>query len=96
MNFQIIEGADIGRALFERIVQSSSGKWPHLEITTPQGLLHLLEVQEVTLQQVIGDKLTFVALLVKQPIGRSVTVIWPPEGVESPALGITGLSIYGT
>ncbi|MDO8594060.1 MAG: hypothetical protein Q7R93_00910 [bacterium] len=94
MNSLITDRAAIGCVLLEHFVNSSSGKWPSLEIITPQGALHLLAVQEVTLQQVVGGKLTFVALLVKPPMGRSVTVIWPPEGVESPALGITGLEVY--
>ena len=94
MNSQIIRDADIGPALLKLVIQASSRSWPHMEITTPHGTLHLLEVQEVTERRVVDGKLTFVAMLVKQPIGREVTIIWPPEGVEAPAFGITGLEVY--
>ncbi len=65
-----------------------------MEIITQERQLHLLEIQEVPMQQVIAGQLTFIMFVVKEPIGRPVTVIWPPEGVESPALGIIGLEVH--
>ncbi len=87
-------GADIGRTLFLRVVGATSATWPHLEITTPHGIFHLVTVTEVTRQVVKDGALVRIVFKGKPPMGRTETFVWPPEGTEASPFGVTELAMY--
>ena len=95
MNAQYTTHADISRALLEHVV-NPKGNRPHLEITTPNGSFHMVEVQQPILPTINDDRLTSIIFFGKQPIGRKEVFIWPPDEVELPALAITEISVYDT
>ena len=95
MKAQFNTEPEIGRALLTYVVKLPSGKRPSLEITTPSGVFYLVTIEGSVFPIVKNGDLTFISFVGRQPIGRAQTFVWPSEEVEEPALGITGLEVYG-
>ncbi|MDO8620460.1 MAG: hypothetical protein Q7R64_03890 [bacterium] len=73
-----------------------SGKRPSLEITTPQGMFHLVTVEGEVISTFENGKLVFILFYGKPPIGRSEVFVWPPTAVQESGHVITELQVYGT
>ncbi len=86
--------AEISAALLQHVV-NASGKRPSLEITTPREVFRLVTVEGQVLPTIKDGQLVFIAFTGRDPMGRTKTFIWPPAGVEEPALAITALEVYG-
>ncbi len=86
--------AEISRALLAHVV-NPSGRRPSLDITTPQRVFHLVTIEEPPLARMQGDELVFITFVGAEPIGKPHVFMWPPVGVEEPALGITEIEVYG-
>lgn len=86
--------AEISRALLAYVV-NPSGRRPFLEITTPRRVFHLVTIEEPPLARMQDNELVFVSFVAHEPIGKPHVFMWPPVGVEEPALGITQIEVYG-
>ncbi len=94
MNSQNLIGADIGRVLCCRVVKASSANWPHLEITTPNGVFHLVTIEAVISSQYLNGKLVRIRFRGHPPIGRPEIFAWPSTEIGVSAFEIIALKEY--